>query len=324
MKIKKKNVLISFVGTNDAGKTIGKGDGAILTLLKARKFNEVNLIWTKSENEKTDIYKIAIYLEKEIQERKHCKNINLHPMTLINVTDHNEIYPKLLNLCNEIFKGRRTGTKITASISSGTPSMQVCWILMAESGDFPFELLRVNPPEFNKTAYTEVKLDTALPKITRLEKEIKKVKKTNESLLPEIKLHIKTCELFIGDETIILGPIEFCYYRYFLERAKDGKNFLNVSSYELSEEFTEKIVKYYYESFPEFKSKIKYYKEKLLSKKKVSIYTFHPNIVKINKKITDTIKDENIYKYYQIINIGMKQSPKFGINLKKEKIKILD
>lgn len=37
------NILLSFIGTNDAGKLIDKNDGAILTALSNEKFDEVIL-----------------------------------------------------------------------------------------------------------------------------------------------------------------------------------------------------------------------------------------------------------------------------------------
>lgn len=45
----RKNVLLSFIGTNDAGKLISKNDGAILTTLSFRKFDKVILLWNDVE-----------------------------------------------------------------------------------------------------------------------------------------------------------------------------------------------------------------------------------------------------------------------------------
>jgi hypothetical protein len=46
---KKTRVLLSFVGTNDAGKLTGDSDGAILTVFRERKFDEVHLLWNPSK-----------------------------------------------------------------------------------------------------------------------------------------------------------------------------------------------------------------------------------------------------------------------------------
>jgi sigma54-dependent transcription regulator len=145
MKSKRK-VFVSFVGSNDAGKLIGKDDGAILTALKAfKKVEKVYLLWSPTGNFKD----IANYLKKEIINNRFCKNVLLHAFDLDNVTDHNEIYPKLLGFCKSNFKENE---EVTAAIASGTPAMQVCWILMAESGDYKLKLIRSNEsPDFQKS-----------------------------------------------------------------------------------------------------------------------------------------------------------------------------
>ncbi|HEY5533672.1 MAG TPA: RNA repair transcriptional activator RtcR family protein [Ignavibacteria bacterium] len=310
------NILISFVGGNDAGKMQGKNDGAILTLLKAGKFDELNLIWTKSEKEKFDSYKIAKYLEKEIKARKHCLSVYLHPFELEDVTDHNEIYPKLLELCRDKFENRLKTIKLTAAISSGTPSMQVCWILMAESGDFPLEIIRVSEPKFKSKPFTQVKLGTGLPRIVHLEKEIKALK-------PEIVMTIKHPSLKIDNNEIILGPLEFCYYRYFLTKAISGEKYMKVYLYELPMEFLECIISYYIESFSHLDQDIGQYKKMFEKKENISAARFLPNRSKINRKIKEALNNPSRSRYAEIESEGIKSAKKYGINLPKEKIKIL-
>lgn len=162
-------ILLSFVGTNDAGKLRGENDGAVLTVFKKRKFDEVHLIWNTSEAKNVSFEQIAKYVKDEIIKRKYCSNVRPHRFDCDDVTDHNEIYPKLLAFCNSL--GTTEGRKFTAAIASGTPAMQVCWILMAESGDFPLELIRSNEPRFGKAPVTPIRLGTGLPRIIRLEQE---------------------------------------------------------------------------------------------------------------------------------------------------------
>ena len=59
-------ILISFVGTNDAGKLKGDSDGAVLTVFKKRKFDEVHLIWNTSEARNISFEHIAKYVKSEI------------------------------------------------------------------------------------------------------------------------------------------------------------------------------------------------------------------------------------------------------------------
>lgn len=310
------NILISFVGGNDAGKLYGKKDGAILTLIKARQFNEINLIWTKSEKEKFDGYKIAKYLEKEIKARKHCRVVYLHLFELEDVTDHNEIYPKLLELCMDKFEKRQKTINLTAAISSGTPSMQVCWILMAESGDFPLEIIRVNEPQFKKKPFIPVKLGTGLPRIIHLEKEV-------NSMKPEVVMTIKHPSLKIDNNEIILGNLEFCYYRYFLTKAIRGEKYMKVNGFELPFEFLECLIEYFNESFPSLDQDIREYEQMFKRKENISTARFWPNRTRINDKISLALHNKSRSRYTEIEPGGMKGAKTYGINLPVEKIKIL-
>lgn len=309
MKSKSK-IFVSFVGFNDAGKHIGKEDGAILTALKAlKKVDKVHLLWSPTGNFKD----IANYLKKEIISKKYCKNILLNSFDLDNVTDHNEIYPKLLDYCISNFKDDEV---VTAAIASGTPAMQVCWILMAESGDFKMKLIRSNEPKFSKSPITEIKLGTGLPKvIKRLESENKDLKK----LLPAVSLNIKKGELKIGDELIMLSPIQFAYYRYFLERAKNEKEYERFGILETSATFLKTILSFHKETFPDAYSAIEVSEKILKSGYGVDMRTFRANISKLNKKIKSAITN---YNFYMIETVGSRYKTRYGISLLADKIKI--
>ena len=317
-KAKNKNVLISFVGINDEGKLKEKPDGAILTVLKKRRFDEIHLLWNTTEHGEIDFYEIARYVKSEIQKRKLCSNVELHTFECENVTDHNEIYPKLLGLCNSFKKNEHI--KFTAAIASGTPAMQVCWILMAESGDLPMELIRSNEPKFGKPLVTPVKIGTGLPRIMRLKEEVYVLKKQNLELLPIIKLSIKNPQLFIGQIKVNLAPIEFSYYRYFLERNKSDKEFLRISGYGMPMEFLEKIIQLHKESFPDADSN-RIVLERMYNKKEwLMTSTFRGNVSRLNRKIREALQNESLYKYYEIYSEGKRFNKRYGINLQKEKI----
>ncbi len=92
-----KDVLLTFVGTNDSYKD---KDGAVLTVFKKRKFDEVHLLWNPSSF--MNYYQVAQNVKSEIVKRKYCKNVSIHTFNCEDVTDHNEIYPLLLNFCKSI------------------------------------------------------------------------------------------------------------------------------------------------------------------------------------------------------------------------------
>lgn len=304
-----KSVLISFAGSNDFNK---ENDGAILTIFKDKKmkFDRVILLWNPSKF--SNFFEIAEYVKSALIKRNHCKEVLVNAFECEDVTDHNEIYPKLLEFCNSLNKK----DKYTAAIASGTPSMQACWILLAESGDFPIRLIRSDDPKFGKPIVREVKLGTSLPKIMRLEKENKKLKK---DFLPNVILNVSKAELKIGDSKVNLSPTEFSYYRFFLERAVNGSEYLRVGIYETPLEFYKSVLQYHRDSFPNSDA----IRMDLEKSKGIVSATFRSNISKLNKKISTAIKDRSLSRYFTVESEGERHRKSYGINLDCQKIKIL-
>jgi sigma54-dependent transcription regulator len=198
---KKNKVLLSFIGSNDAGKLNDKTDGAILTALKNEKFDHIHLLWNKGTIKEITYEKIAEYLKTEIIKRKLAKKVFAYEFPIKDVTNHNIIYTSLIDFTETLNKSEEFN--YTAAISSGTPAMQVCWILLAESGDFSelnsLRLIQVKDPKFGKSENLLVKIDTSLPRILRLKEEVKTLKK---DLIPSAIITITKPGLKI-DETDI-------------------------------------------------------------------------------------------------------------------------
>ena len=307
-----KEILITFVGNNDFN--LDK-DGAVLTVFKKRKFDEVHLLWNVSEYK--NFFEIASYVRKEIEKRKYCKKVITHSFDCEDVTDHNEIYPKLLEICKSI---NSKDKKFTAAIASGTPSMQACWILMAESGDFPLKLIRSDEAKFGKPIVREVKLSTSLPRIMRLKEENEELKKERKSLLPSLTINIRKGEIKIGKDELNLSPVEFSYYRYFIERAFKEEEYLRIDIDTVPDEFYKSILKNHRDTFPQADSN-RMFSEK---NKCITTPTFRSNISKLNKKIK-TLFDNNAASYYYLIESkGKRYRKSFGVNLSKEKIRIFN
>lgn len=315
-----KNILISFVGSNDAGSD--GNDGAILTALTNEKFDEVILLWNQSKNKLYDFKEITNYLKVTITKRKLAKKVFTNELKLNDVTDHNEIYSKLREFTDNLDKSEKN--LYTAAISSGTPAMQVCWILLAESGDFsetnPLRLIKVNDPKFSKSQNLPVKLNTALPKIIRLKQENLKLKK---DFLPVVKLIIETGQLFIGNIEIPISPIEFAYYRYFAERAKEGKNLEKISGISIPHHFLEKVYQYHQESFPVLDLNREEIRQTLKSNKELGMSTFRGNVAKINRKIKEQIETQSIIEQFKIISQGKRGAKFYGILSTEDKIFII-
>lgn len=319
-------VLVSFVGFNDQGRLSGKKDGAILSTLKKRKFNEINLLYNQPLFQSVDFKKIAEYIKKEILKRKLCQVVKIHEFFCDNPIEHNEIYPTLRELCKTIQQSN--DRKLTAMISSGTPSMQVCWILLAESGELEIKLIRCNPPEFKRPIVENVKLSSALPKIISrisvLEDENKKLKKENEKLLPKLIIDLAKGELKVGSKIVPLSPIEFSYYRYFLNRKINQMQPLRLTDLTMPVEFLQNILNHHTKSFPassSFRMEI----ESMLSKNLgYAVTTFRGNVSKLNKKLLTALNNPSLAAYYQIEVSGKRHSKHYSININPTKIKILN
>lgn len=305
-----KEVLLTFVGTNDS---YTDKDGAVLTVFRKRKFDEVHLLWNPSPYMK--YFQVAKNVKSEIEKRKHCKNVIVHSFECEDVTDHNEIYPKLLNFCNSI---NSKSSQFTAAIASGTPSMQACWILLAESGDFPLKLIRSDEAKFGKSIVRDVKLGASLPRILRLKEENEELKTENRNLLHPVRLNILKASIMIGKEEICLSPTEFSYYRYFIERAYKEKEYLRIDIDTVPEEFYKSVIAFHRESFPQADSN-RIFSEK---NKQISTPTFRANVAKLNKKIFLKLNDNSVSKYFIIEPSGKRFRKSYGVNLPKEKINI--
>lgn len=317
MENDKKSVLISFIGTNDAGKLNYKNDGAVLTVLKHRKFDEANLLWTSYYKPEINYDYISRYVKNEIETRGYAAKVRRHYFELDDVVDHNEIYPKLLSFLIKNFNPENV--QLTAAIASGTPAMQACWILIAESGEFPLELIRSNEPETGKPPITQVKLGAHLPKIKKLQSENESLRR---SLYPEVAINIKKCEIHINNKLIKFSPLEFCYYRYFLTKILKDDSELKVQGYTMPREFCEMIIQYFEESYKPYDINIRALKKKLSEFENISVTNFRSTVSKLNKKVRRHPLPANLRLYYEIASTGPRFSKSYGLGIPKEKISI--
>ena len=318
---KPKNILLTFVGSNDAGKLKDNNDGPILTALYNQKFDEVILLWNKSGDKKYDYQEISIYLKSEIKKQKLAKKTDIFELQIKNVTDHNQIYIVLKEFTDKLSK--TDGLKYIAAVSSGTPAMQVCWILLSESGDFSetnkLNLIQVKDPKFGTSENIPVKIDTALPKIIRLKEEVNNLKK---NLIPIATITVSRPGLKIGDTTIDLTPIELCYFKYFAERVIEGKGDEKFPMYKTTDYFLDRVVKIHEEFFLESESGRMDLVSMQRKKIGLAISTFRGNVSKLNKKIKGVINNESIADNFMITSEGLKGAKSYGIKATKEKLRI--
>lgn len=252
-----------------------------------------------------------------------CSSIEDIEFEFISVIDHNEIYTKLKKFTDTLEKSNNYS--FTAAISSGTPAMQVCWILLAESGDFsekyPLNLLQTIPPDKGKTPLMDVKLGTTLPKITRIKKQLADFQR---DLLPKCQLNIKKGILLIGDIEVNLSPMQFSYYRFFIERVLSGESSIKFSGFYAPQEFLTNIHKYHEETFPDLDT----YRQPLLDLIKKNddllLANVRPNITKLNKRLEESLINESVYNMFCISDEGGRGTKYYGIKAGKDKFTILN
>lgn len=250
------------------------------------------------------------------------KKVTDQKFLLNDVTDHNEIYNKLKKFTDSL--DNSSNNSYTAAISSGTPAMQVAWILLAESGDFsiknPLRLIKTSDPRFGPSKNIPVKLDSGLPRIISLSNEIEEIKR---DLIPQANLSVNKGELRIGNTLIDLAPIEFCYYRYFAERVIEDKGLEKFSGFTVPIKFMQKIHRYHEESFYDFYSGREELGNMIKKEYEQGITTLRGNISKLNKKLTSVLNNKTIIDTFQIVAEGKRGAKFYGIKASENKLSII-
>jgi hypothetical protein len=127
-------------------------------------------------------------------------------------------------------------------------------------------------------------------------------------------------EFKIGDKLIKLSPVQFAYYRYFLERAKEEKEYERFgNTADTPKQFLKRIIEFHKESFPDAYLTIKESENILEKGYGADIRTFRANISKLNNKIKNALDN---YNYYVIETQGGRFKTSYGIYLPPDKISI--
>ena len=190
---------------------------------------------------------------------------------------------------------------------------------MAESGDFPLKLIRSDEAKFGKPIVRDVKLGASLPRILRLKEENEELKRERKYLLTPVVLNISKASIQIGKQELDLSPVEFSYYRYFLERAFNEREYLRIDVDTVPDEFYKTILSFHRESFPQADSN-RIFPEK---NKYITSATFRANVSKLNSKIKEMFSRKPICLNYLIESEGKRFRKAYGINLPKEIVKII-
>jgi DNA-binding NtrC family response regulator len=138
-------ILLSFVGFHDPysdGVVEGQRNaGPVLSAMGHARFDHVFLFDTPRTVEMTRATVDAV------TRRFPGTRVEIVDMKLDDPTDYAGILAQLRRQFSRIEKAH-LNADFFVSISSGTPQMQSCWLLLAASGEIPATLLQPQPPQF--------------------------------------------------------------------------------------------------------------------------------------------------------------------------------
>jgi len=150
------NVLLSFVGFHDPyGQSVVDGQrqaGPILTALAEREFGALVLFATPGSAGSAESTLIAVK-----EHHPECPVTLIH-LSIEDPTDYALIFGELRR-CLQIVQRQFDDTNLYASVSSGTPHMHTCWIMLVASGELPAILLQSRPPQFVSGAHAVTEID---------------------------------------------------------------------------------------------------------------------------------------------------------------------
>jgi transcriptional regulator with GAF, ATPase, and Fis domain len=115
--------------------------GPILTVLAERSFDRVYLFTTPKAAE------ISEKTTEAITERHPGVAVEILDVPLKDPTNYLGILRQLRSHFRRI-NAAHPEAEYSISVSSGTPHMHACWLLLAASGEIPAGILQSNPPEF--------------------------------------------------------------------------------------------------------------------------------------------------------------------------------
>lgn len=139
MKKAHQRVLLSFIGNQDpySEKDGQKREGPLLSFLRVRNgFDRIILYHTAVPDRAESIDD----LKQTIRSLYDWMLVESHPLPIGDVTNHAEIM-RHLKPCMQELSEKQDGSVYFICLSSGTPAMHACWILLAASGEIPSTIL---------------------------------------------------------------------------------------------------------------------------------------------------------------------------------------
>ena len=138
-------ILLSFTGSHDPfSKSAQDGDartGPVLTILAERTYSVVYLFTTPRMAD------ISAETSKEIRGRYPDTCVKIMEVPLKDPTNYIGILRQIRSHFKTI-RAEHPNEKFSVAVSSGTPQMHACWLMLTAGGEIPATILQTIPPEF--------------------------------------------------------------------------------------------------------------------------------------------------------------------------------
>lgn len=198
------NILLTFTGFHDpyAIGLVGQEEqpGPILSLVRARSFDQVLLFATPGTEKQTKATQAALRLlhpQVEAEARE---------LFLSDPTDYLAILRGLRAHIQEI-REENVNARFFVATASGTPQMHACWVLLAASGEIPAHLLHIRPPRFVSKEHPLVaEVNMTSPEFPLVRANIG-IAPTVEISVPNVDVVIRQLGL-VGDHPAIVKAVE--------------------------------------------------------------------------------------------------------------------
>ncbi len=137
-----KKILLTFAGNTDC-KNIETGEGPILDILKELYFDKLYILYDQVHYVRC-ASKIKQFCEKKYPGLVVCYQVAM----VANPTDYNLVYPAMVGAVKNILREEQ-GEEVswTISVTSGTPVMHACWVLLVQGGVLDARLIQSSREE---------------------------------------------------------------------------------------------------------------------------------------------------------------------------------
>lgn len=129
----------SFIGNHDAINSESNEFGAFVNIFKEyQKDIKKVFLFVTTPTKTIDYFKIANDNIKIINEVRRDVEVEIIEFKVQNPVDYDIVYPNLLDKVLEVVqKNKIKKEKSIINITSGTPTMTACWVLLSQSGIIP-------------------------------------------------------------------------------------------------------------------------------------------------------------------------------------------